>query len=392
MSPRLFLEGLSTLEQVSIPAAQCRSDLDIPALNALALRSVVSLFEEKEKLFSRRITLTDDGIRREGISRKRTIIALLGLQRLVKSGEPAPVDLASIRAAVLGDTSWVSGLGDLGLLLWFTAECAPEGLEGLLNKWQLETALESYADGHRACSKGLAWFLAGLGHARLACSRTLPDLTDIAVDTYHLLLGNQSECAIFGHAGLPGFFDRPFSKRFGTFADQIYAIYALTTFARAFDIEEPLESALSCANALRALQGEMGQWWFLYDRHTCRVSIRYPVLSFQQDGIAPVGLLALEEATGQNFWDSICKGLSWVAGANELGCDLRNQEQGLIWDSVGPNGRLANYCEAALSFLNVSPEPRPENLRIRHEARPDHFGWLLYAFGKFGLPKASNSS
>src|SRR5208337_802376 len=387
MSPRSLLEAVSVRERAGIPADNCRSRLDIPALNALALRSLVSLFEEKEKLFSRRVTLTEDGFHREGTSRKRTVIALLGLQRLAESGGTLPVDVASIRDVVLGDTSWVRSVGDLGLLTWFTAECAPERLGALLTEVDFGKALESYADGRQACTKGLAWFLAGIAHARLACPGSIPDLTDIAADTYHLLQDNQSEGAIFGHAGFSGFFQRTFCNRFGTFADQIYAIYALTAFAQAFQIEEPLESALGCANALRALQGEKGQWWFLYDKRACRVVNRYPVFSLQQDGTAPVGLLALEEATGQNFHEPIYKGLSWLAGANELGDDLRNQDRGLIWDSVAPKRRVTNYWEAALHFINISGGPQVKSLRIRYEARPDHFGWLLYAFGRFGLPK-----
>lgn len=387
-----LLKGAPAGERFDAPAVRSRSELDIPALNALALRSIVSLFEEKERLFSRRVTLTEGGFHREGTSRKRTVIALLGLQRLAESGGTPSVDVASIQDVVLGDTSWVRTLGDLGLLTWFTAECAPGRLEVLFSEWDLATALKRYVDGRQACTRGLAWFLAGIAHARLAYPGTLPDLTDIAVDTYHLLQDNQSECAIFGHVGLPGLFERPFCKRFGTFGDQIYAIYALTTFARAFQIEEPLESALGCANAVRALQGEMGQWWFLYDKHACRVMNRYPVFSFQQDGIAPAGLLALEEATGQSFHDPIYKGLSWLAGANELGYDLRNLDRGLIWDSIAQQRRTADYCEAALNFMNISYVPKAGSLRIQYEARPDHFGWLLYAFGKFGLPKAATTA
>ena len=387
MSPRPLLEAVSVRERVNVPTDNCGSQLDIPALNALALRSLVSLFEEKEKLFSRRVTLTEDRFHREGTSRKRTVIALLGLQRLAESGAAPPVDVASIRDVVLKDTSWVRSVGDLGLLIWFTAKCAPERLGVLLKEWELGTALESYADGRQACTKGLAWFLAGIAHARLACPGTIPDLTDIAVDTYHLLQDNQSEGAIFGHAGFPGFFQRAFCNRFGTFADQIYAIYALTTFARAFQIEEPLGSALGCANSLRALQGEMGQWWYLYDKSACRVVNRYPVFSLHQDGIAPVSLLALGEATGQSFHEPIFKGLAWLAGGNELGDDLRNLDRGLIWDSIAPRSRMTNYWEAALHFMNISGGPQAESLRIRYEARPDHFGWLLYAFGRFGLPK-----
>src|SRR2546429_8750626 len=59
-----------------------------------------------------------------------------------------------------------------------------------------------------------------------------------------------------------------------------------------------------------------------------------------------------------------------------------------IWDSIGPTRRIANYWEGALSFMNISRGPQAKSLRIRYEARPDHFGWLLYAFGRFGMPKA----
>jgi hypothetical protein len=388
-SPRPLVETPPVQEQIAGPKNSCGSHLDIPALNALALRSLVSLFEEREKLFSRRVILTEDGCHREGTSRKRTIIALLGLQRLAESGVAPPVDIASIRDALLGDTSWVRSVGDLGLLIWFTAECAPERIAVLLKELDFGEALVRYADGRQAHTRGVAWFLAGIAHARLACPETLPDLTDVAVDAYRLLEDNQGEDGIFGHATLPGFLPKTLCNRFGTFADQVYAIYAFTMFSRAFQVEEPLGSALGCANAVRALQGEMGQWWFLYDKRACRVVNRYPVVSLHQDGIAPVGLMALEEATGQSFDESIYKGLSWTAGVNELGCDLRNLERGLIWDAIGTSRRMEDYWEAALSLLKISCEPQIERLRVRFEARPDHFGWLLYAFGRSGLPKAA---
>jgi len=162
----------------------------------------------------------------------------------------------------------------------------------------------------------------------------------------------------------------------------------LATFASAFRIDEPLEAALNCGNAIRALQGELGQWWFLYDKRACRVVNRYPVLSLHQSGTGPVGLFALGEATGQSSHEAIDKGLSWVAGANELGNDLRSPDRGLIWDSIQPRKRVPNYWEAGLSLMGISPSPRPEALNVRHEARPDHLGWLLYAYGRFGLPKA----
>jgi hypothetical protein len=365
--------------------------LDIPSLNALALRSLVSLYDRKENLFCQGLCVANQGFRQEKTSRKRTIIALLGLHRFADSGETLPFDLAAIADTVLADTSWVRGAGDLGLLAWYTAEFVPDSLPGLFSRFDYQKSLETYADGREARTAGLAWFLAGISHAHRAGIGGLPDLTDVAVDAYHLLVENQGNGGVFGQAACRGLLERTVLNRFGIFRDQMYAIYALSTFGKAFHIEEPLSPALNCANAMRALQGEMGEWWFLYDKRTGRVANRYPVFSWQQDGLAPLGLLAVGEATGQSFYEAIYKGLSWISGANQLGNDLRNVDQGVIWDSIQTKRRTPNYWEAALNWLNATPKPMREQLRVHYEVRPDHFGWLLYAFGKMGLPKTERA-
>jgi hypothetical protein len=361
---------------------------DIPALNSLALRSLVSLFDEKEQLFFKRVGLNRNGYRWDETSRKHTMVALLGLHRLAESGGAQPFDTASIEDVVFQNRSWVRSAGDLGLLTWFTAVCLPERLGVVFDEFDFEKALATYEDGRQARTVGLAWFLAGIAHAKLAGLETPPEVTDVAVDTYHMLTGNQSDDGIFGHAASTGFSRAALYNRLGTFSDQIYSIYALSVFARAFQIEEPLEPALACANSVCALQGELGQWWYLYDKRACRVVNRYPVFSLHQYGTAPCALLALGEATGRSFQKSIYKGLSWIAGANELAADLRSADRSFIWDSIGFKDHRARYWEAALSFLNIPERIRTKSLRIRYEARPDHFGWLLYAFGKFGLPSA----
>jgi hypothetical protein len=296
-----------------------------------------------------------------------------------------PFNLNAICDAVVRDTGWVKSVGDVGLLAWLTAECAPERTEKLFDSFEFEKAIESFADGRQARTKGLAWFLAGIAHLRQAGAHAVPDLTDIAIDAYHLLEANQSDCGIFCHAQASQHHRPPLCRRFGTFSDQVFSIYAMTEFARAFEVEEPLAPALACANSICALQGEMGQWWFLYDKRSCRVVNRYPVFSVHQDGTAPLALGALEEATGQSFRDSIRKGLGWLAGANELGSDLRETNTGWILDGIEARGRAANYLEGALNLLKVEPADATENLQVRREARPDHFGWLLYAMGKRGL-------
>lgn len=387
---RTFVQGVPGTSAPRTGATPgCGTAIDIPALNALALRSLGALFEPREGLFRRSLTWNGNGFQQEQTSRRRTIIALLGLQRLEEAGCAQPFDLAAIRDVLLAGTDWVQSVGDLGLLTWFTAVVAPERLCGLFHEFDFDRAIESYQDGRIAQTRGLAWFLAGISHALLAATASVPDLTDVAADAYHLLLENQAESGLFGHAAHSGLLRRVCRKRFGTFSDQIHAIYALATFTRAFQIEEPLEPALNCANSIRALQGGLGEWWYLYDKRTCRVANRYPVLSCHQVGTAPIGLLALEEVTGHSFHQAVYKGLSWVTGVNVLGKDLRSLGSGLIWDSMGVESRAANYWETALSLMNISHALPVDSLGIRFEARPDHYGWLLFAFGRLGLPKAT---
>jgi len=391
MPPRVSFEAICSESELNYrPTEKCGAQLEISGLNSLALRSLVTLFDEKAGLFSRSAAVDEKGgFRRERPSPRRTIIALLGLHRLEESGENLPFDLPSMRDVVLEDTRWVRSLGDLGLLTWLTAECGPHRRRNVFDEFNFESAIDKYEDGRQAQTRGIAWFLTGIAHARLAGSQTRLDLTDIAADAYHLLEDNQNESGIFGHAAIPGFLQWPFCHRFGTFSDQIFSIYALVTFAKAFQIEEPLQAALNCGNAIRALQGELGQWWFLYDTRACGVVNRYPVLSSHQYGTAPLGLLALGEATRQCFHESIYKGLSWIAGANELGNDLRSPDTGLIWDSIRRREWTPNYWELGLSLMNIPRRQQPEALNIRYETRPDHLGWLLCAFGRLGLPKGA---
>jgi hypothetical protein len=384
---------MNSLSNLEFPAPERRGAFagnrdpqsGISTLTSVAARALLALFDGKEMLFSRRIRLNGRGFHREGVSARRSVAALLGLQRLTDSGEWQPFNLETIHAAILQDTRWVKGIGDLGLLVRLAAECGrPDRVASVATEFDFANALTAFPDAREARTTDLAFFLAGISHARLACPSNLPDVTDAAVDAYRLLEANQGTGGIFAHAGQPGFLQQPYSNRFGTFADQAHAIYALATFARAFEIEEPLADALNCANAVRDLQGELGQWWFLYDKRTSKVVNRYPVWSMHQDGLAPMALLALEEATGPSFDEAIQKGLAWVEGRNELGVNLHDMEHGTIWDSIEPKSRIR---KAAMSLLG-SDNPG-EKLQIRYEARPDHLGWLLYAFARFGIAKGA---
>jgi hypothetical protein len=160
----------------------------------------------------------------------------------------------------------------------------------------------------------------------------------------------------------------------------------MSKFAVAYQLEAPAKMALDCANAICEAQGELGQWWWLYDSKSGRVSSKYPVYSVHQQGMAPMGLLAAEEATGRSFQDPIYKGLRWLPGANELGVDMRDKSRGLIWRCIYPQQTSNKYMNIVKSLVGIpAATPARTDLRVLYEDRPYELGWLLYAFGKFGV-------
>jgi hypothetical protein len=360
---------------------------NVPELISLATRGLVAMFDADKQLFCHRLLRTEHGIVREGLSPRYTIMTLLGLREVERAGLDSPFDAQAIYACFTRDTKWIQGIGDLGLLIWLTAAFDPERLEGLFSTFNCETALDRYSDAQEARTMELAWFLAGLAHAAETSPKLASSLKELAVKTYRRIEKNQGEPGLFGHMSTMNSLVGRLRGRTGSFADQVYPIYGMSKFAKAFHMEEPLGHALECATAICDAQGSSGQWWWLYDSRSGRVSSRYPVYSVHQHGMAPMGLLAVEGATGQNFTRFIDKGLRWIYGANELGVDMRDSAQNLIWRCVLPRNRHVKYWDIASSIVRSPRQDKPVgSLTILYEQRPYEFGWLLFALAK--NPKA----
>ena len=360
----------------------------IQELNALAARGLVAMFDSNRQLFCHRLIRTELGLVRVGVSPRYTIMTLLGLRELELAGGQSSFDTAAIYNSFVRDTSWIGSIGDLGLLIWLTAAFAPDQLERRFAPTDLKTALDRYVDARKGCTMELAWFLAGLAHAELASPGLIPDLTDTAIEAYRRLKENQGDVGLFGHLSTRKSVVGFIRGRIGSFADQIYPIYSMAKFATAFHLKEPLELALKCATTLCATQGAMGQWWWLYGTQTGKVLCRYPVYSVHQQGMAPMGLLALEEASGQSFKEYINKGVQWIYGRNELGRDMRDLSQDVIWRCIRPKGAQAKYLEIARSLLGSNKENvSMGKFQILFEDWPYELGWLLFAFAKYGVKK-----
>ena len=341
------------------------------------------MFDAGKQLFCHRLVRTGEGLVREGLSPRYTIMTLLGLRELELAGMKSSFDSQAIYASFVRDTKWIQGAGDLGLLIWLSATFDPDGVRDVMQAFDCENALDRYSDSREGRTMELAWFLTGLAHAAETSPQLLSRLTDLSVEAYHRIEENQGEYGLFGHMSVDKSLAGRLRGRIGSFADQVYPIYAMSKFASVFQVEDPLGPALECATAICAAQGELGQWWWLYDSSSGRTSSRYPVYAVHQHGMAPMSLFAVEEATKQSFRQSIYRGLSWIYGSNELGVDMRDDGEKLIWRCIRPKKSQSKYWEMAASI--VRPPSRDADvgtLHVLHEQRPYEYGWLLFAFAK----------
>ncbi len=356
---------------------------NVHELCVMAATGLMAMFDSGEQLFCHKLVNTREGVVREGVSHRYSVMTLLGLKELESIGADCPFDLHGSFLSLIRDMGWIHGVGDLGLLIWLTAAFDPDRLAGLLRTFNVETALDRYPDARESRTMELAWFLAGLAHAVEASPKLVHPLTDLCVDTYRQIEENQGQFGFFGHLGTKKSFKGRLRGHIGSFADQVYPMYAMSKFAKFLHVEEPLDPARKCASAICAAQGEMGQWWWLYDTRDARVASHYPVYSVHQHGMAPMGLFAVEEVTGQSFNEFIYKGLKWIYGANELGVDMRDCSQNLIWRCLLPRQRRTKYWELALNVVRAHSEKNsPRMLKTLYEQRPYEFGWLLFAFAR----------
>jgi len=344
----------------------------------MALRSLRLMYDAESGLFCHRVKSTQSGVVREGVSDRYTLITLAGLVRAKAAGLGCPMDISAILGPFLHEKKRITNLGDLGLLCWVSALVSEKHLESFLHTYDLQEAIQSYSGVDEDRTMELAWFLAGISHAAESALQLRGPLQAPATESYELLRLNQGPHGIFGHRSRWRSLGGVVRGHIGSFADQVYPIYAMVQFSRVYQIEEASQAALKCARAICRMQGPEGQWWWHYNSVSGKVVEHYPVFSVHQDGMAPMALTALQNACGTDFRGPIEKGLGWIYGANELQQDLTDESENLIWRCVGQ--RRFDVYRGYLSAALGRNRGIARDLQVLYECRPYHLGWLLYAF------------
>ena len=353
----------------------------IGRLISTAAEGLVRMFDVQRQLFCfRRRQTADRELISESHSHRYTIMSLLGLHELEKASGHSPISSVGIASNLLRDRSYIRTGADVGLTLWFVARVTPSELGAICSTLDLDNAINRYSDVRLGKTMEIAWLLAGLSHLAIADPAQGRKYAKTAKEIYKLLVENQGAHGIFGHQTTRSSLRGLIRGRIGSFADQIYPIYALSQYAKAYGEEEPVQCAIRCADAICEAQGPLGQWWWHYDAGAGKVFRRYPVYSVHQDGMAPMGLFALGEVSNKSYETNILNGLKWIFGVNELRHNMVDRSNLIIWRAIAQHGRETAGVTEALSWLIHGDTTKPKNLAVLHECRPYHFGWLLYAF------------
>lgn len=173
----------------------------------------------------------------------------------------------------------------------------------------------------------------------------------------------------------------------GSFADQVYPLQALARASVLTGDPWLLDAANATARRLCDLQGAGGQWWWHYDSRDGSVVEPYPVYSVHQHAMAPMVLLDLWEAGGEDHRPEVAAGLAWLETHPEVVEELVSDRFGVVWRKVGR--REPPKAARALGAMTTSVWPGlhvpgvdrvlPPVL-VDHECRPYELGWLLYAW------------
>jgi len=377
----------------------------ISRLRELAIGALARMYRPKERLFAFRIRRTKGGDVMEGVSRRYTAMALIGL---ATQPDDVTADILAGRTPsdvcghLLDDIDRSEDIGEVALTLWAARALEHPAVAKALGRLR---AMDPVRGQHPTVE--VAWCLTALA----VPGSDVADAGLAGAIARRLIESFNPRSSLMPH--WPAGANAPFLRRHVTcFADIVYPIQALSHYHIAAGMPEALDVARRCARRMCDLQGPAGQWWWHYDVRTGRVLERYPVYSVHQDAMAPMALAALRQAGGHDHSHAINAGLAWLAAPPELasgkgngaathggsdegrnaGRSLIDTGASLIWRKVARREprKLSRTAQALASRLNSAFRTpglallcRPTT--IDHESRPYHMAWILHAWGAGSL-------
>jgi len=308
-----------------------------------------------------------------------TAICLISICRSGTDPKRIDLDCGAAMDALVESGRRLGYRGGAGLVIWANAVTEGPPLSELLRR--LNVSLKD-ATGHVAqiTTMETAWLVSGLAHeySRDPSEWTRRMLGEVVEG---LLSRFDPQACLFHHASESAPLKHRLRRHLPNFADQIYPVQACS-HAGAVGVPQALRAAGDCAARLVELQGELGQWWWHYNSRTGAVAQPYPVYSVHQHAMAPMALMGLTAAGGEDFTAAIVRSLAWISD-NELGVDLLDGHTGTIWRDIevkeSSPRRLVRTAGSLLGGEVVPDSMSADDLTVNYETRPYEWGWCMFA-------------
>ncbi len=311
-----------------------------------------------------------------GESVRYSLMVLLGLQRAAAAGiDTLPDDPESLWRRCLSNKGQLTP-GDIGLAIWADSRRDGSATPGLLE--QLKRIASDDAALAPLAGMEIGWLIIGLAEA-IGAGVAAAEAPILRLVT-HFRKQRRSPTGLYYHDAASSL-----RRKLPNFATEIYSLMALAALARhGLDDEAKAEAERLAAHLVR-LQLPDGGWPWLFDAGRATVVERYEIYSVHQDAMAPMGLLALADVTGDALWrDAATAGLAWSRGANELGVNLFDDASGFAHRSIrrrAPWNRLTLFAASAAA-LGAKRRVGVDlgGVEVNATCRPYHLGWILEAW------------
>jgi hypothetical protein len=149
--------------------------------------------------------------------------------------------------------------------------------------------------------------------------------------------------------------------------------------------DRALGAARATADLLIHHQLDDGGFPWLYDAERGTVVERYEIYSVHQDAMAPMALIELWEACGDDrYLEAVAHGLRWISRRNELTAEMVDRSNGLVLRSIRRRrgaDRVWLGAKTAASAAGLRTRGSTARMtELNPTDRPYHFGWVLEAW------------
>jgi hypothetical protein len=336
----------------------------------------------------------------EGRSERYTAMSLIGLTAQAARGRSADVPIDRLLASLCAWAPTTPELGDAGLVLWLLLmrkDARAEALATAILARRDEVLRPNYVPP----SMEFAYLLIGVSEA-VRCGVGGDAMRKLADAVAERLALNQDErTQLFSFAAKArrkNFLRSRVDTRLGSFASQVYPTIGFAFHARATGDSRSSRIARTCADRICALQGESGQWWWVYNVVRGGPASRYPVYSVHQHGMGPMMLCAAEIGGGHDprYDAAIEKSFAWFDRRPELpGAAMIDASRGMIWRAIqhddprtterlGLSTAEITRMSRSAWFGGLDERPLEGTAGfVCGECRPYELGWMLLAEGMY---------